>query len=92
LITGDMNASGERSLLRFAALPDIDVLVVGHHGSRFSTSEELLYDVSPELAIISVGHNSYGHPSGDTLERIEEFSMVVYRTDEMGHVTVGGKR
>jgi len=90
LITGDMNSSGERSLLRFAALPDIDVLVVGHHGSKNSTSEELLLALKPELAIIPVGYNSYGHPAGDTLDRLEEYSVIIYRTDEMGHVTVRG--
>jgi len=91
LITGDMSASGERSLLRFAALPHIDMLVVGHHGSRNSTSEELLSAVMPKLAVISVGRNSYGHPSGDTLSRLDEFSVVVYRTDISGHVTVYGR-
>ena len=90
LITGDMNASGERGLLRFASIPDVDVLVVGHHGSKNSTSEELLSALKPELAIIPVGYNSYGHPSADTLERLGEYSVVVYRTDEMGHVTVRG--
>ena len=90
LITGDMKSSGERSLIRFAELPDIDILVVGHHGSRFSTSEELIAAVMPEIAIISVGHNSYGHPADDTLKRLDESLITVYRTDEMGHVTVTG--
>jgi len=91
LITGDMNSTGERTLLRYANLPGIDTLVVGHHGSKNSTSEELLAAVTPGLAIIPVGYNSYGHPSGDTLDRLDDFSVVVYRTDIMGHVTVGGK-
>ena len=90
LITGDMNSAGERSLLRFADLPEIDVLVVGHHGSRFSTSEELLSAVSPQAAIISVGHNSYGHPSDETVERLENYGASVFRTDIIGHVTVSG--
>jgi len=91
LITGDMNSSGERSLLRSAAVPDIDVLVVGHHGSKYSTSEELLKAVTPEIAVISVGYNSYGHPAAETLERLERFHIMVFRTDEMGNVTVGGR-
>ena len=90
LITGDMNASGERSLLRFAALPDIDILVVGHHGSRFSTSEELLEAVMPEIAVISVGYNNYGHPADETIQRLEQYNITVYRTDQTGHVTVRG--
>ena len=88
LITGDMTASGERSLLRFAELPVIDVLIVGHHGSRFSTSEELLAAVRPDIAVISVGANSYGHPSGEVLERLYRFGAAVFRTDELGDVTV----
>jgi len=90
LITGDMPASGERTLLRFAELPKIDVLVVGHHGSRFSTSDELLDAVSPRIAVISSGYNTYGHPSPDTIRRLERFSVVIYRTDQMGHVSIGG--
>ena len=90
LITGDMSASGERALLGYADLPDIDILVVGHHGSRYSTSEELLSSLTPEIAVISVGaDNSYGHPASDTLKRLEEYSVTVYRTDIEGHVTVG---
>jgi len=90
LITGDMNASNERSLLRFADLPKLDLLVVGHHGSRHSTSEELLGALTPDIAVIPVGRNSFGHPSPETLERIEQAGAVIYRTDESGHVTVGG--
>ena len=88
LITGDMDSSGERSLLRFAALPDIDLLIVGHHGSRFSTSEELLTAVTPEIAAISVGRNSYGHPADETLLRLEQYYVTVFRTDQIGHITV----
>ena len=88
LITGDMNSSGERSLLRLAALPDIDTLVVGHHGSKYSTSYELLEAVTPEIAIIPVGENNYGHPADDTLARLENSSIVIYRTDIMGNVTI----
>ena len=90
LITGDMPAIGERSLLRYAYLPDIDILVVGHHGSRFSSSEELLAAVTPEIAAISVGLNNYGHPSDETLRRLELFGVTVFRTDQIGNVTVRG--
>jgi len=88
LITGDMNSSSERSLLRLFEIPDIDVLVVGHHGSRHSTSEELLMAVTPEIAIISVGRNSFGHPNGEVLERLDKYGINVYRTDLLGHVKV----
>jgi len=90
LITGDMNSSTERSLLRFADLPKLDLLVVGHHGSRHSTSEELLYALAPDIAVIPVGRNSFGHPSPEVLERLERHGAAIFRTDESGHVTVYG--
>jgi len=91
LVTGDMNASAERSLLRYVELPHIDMLVVGHHGSKNSTSEELLGAVMPDIAVISVGYNSFGHPAGDTLDRLEQYGAAVYRTDETGHITFRGR-
>ena len=90
LITGDMSAPGERSLLRYAVIPAIDVLVVGHHGSRFSSSEELLQATKPRFAIISVGNNSYGHPSAETLERLYGYGAQVLRTDQSGDIVIGG--
>jgi len=63
---------------------------VGHHGSRHSTSEELLYSLMPEIAVIPVGRNSFGHPSPEVLKRLEQICSAIYRTDEHGHVTVYG--
>jgi len=91
LITGDMNSATERALLRFTTLPKIDVLVVGHHGSRHSTSDELLNTTIPDIAIIPVGRNSFGHPAQEVLDRLESVGAIIYRTDEHGHVTVSGR-
>jgi competence protein ComEC len=88
LITGDMSATGERRLLESALLPDIELLVVGHHGSKHSTSEELLTALRPEIAVISVGYNSYGHPSDETLQKLEDRDIDVYRTDKFGNITI----
>lgn len=90
LVTGDMSGSGEKKLIRTYALPDIEALVVGHHGSRTSTSEELLENLKPETAIISVGSNSYGHPAPETLRRLKCAGCKIYRTDLQGdvHITV----
>ncbi len=88
LIMGDADAATEKKLIRNVAIPDIEVLVVGHHGSKYSTSEEFLDAVKPEKAIISVGYNNYGHPSGDVLERLASRSIAVFRTDISGNVTV----
>jgi len=90
LITGDMNSSSERSLLRYYTLPKLDLLVAGHHGSKNSTSGELLEMLKPDIVVIPVGRNSFGHPSPDVLIRLEDAGAVVYRTDEHGHVTVYG--
>ena len=88
LITGDRNAFGELLLLRSVDVPDLDVLIVGHHGSKYSTGEVLLEQTKPEIAIISVGENNpYGHPAEETLERLKEFGCTVYRTDLHGTVT-----
>lgn len=87
LLTGDMNDIVERRLVKYKDLPDIELLVVGHHGSKSSTSEELLLATQPEIAVISVGHNSYGHPSDEILERLGAAGCNIYRTDWMGNIT-----
>ena len=86
LITGDMNMAAERQLIAEHGLPDIEALVVGHHGSKSSTSEELLEAVTPEVGIISVGDNSYGHPTEDALRRLVLADVEIYRTDKQGTV------
>ncbi len=85
LITGDRSAAGERELMRQLELPELEVLIVGHHGSRYSTCQSLLEKTSPEIAIISVGaDNLYGHPAQETLERLQAAGCVIYRTDTDG--------
>ena len=71
----------------FAQIPDVDVLIAGHHGSKYSTSEELLRTVKPETVIISVGReNYYGHPAPELLQRLADFGCTIYRTDLHGTV------
>ena len=88
LITGDMDSKTERALLDAYPLPDIEVLLVGHHGSRYSTSEELLETVTPEVGVVSVGSNSYGHPTRDALLRLTDAGVTVYRTDLQGNIYI----
>ncbi len=89
LITGDMPGELEDDLLAHAKLPDIELLVVGHHGSKYSTTQELLDETKPELAVISAGAgNSYGHPARETLERLDSAGAEIWRTDLQGTVTV----
>ena len=89
LITGDMGADVEQQLLAHAALPDLEVLVAGHHGSKSSTSDQLLAHTAPDYAFLSVGeHNSYGHPAQETLERLAAAGCRIYRTDLQGTITL----
>jgi len=66
----------------------IDVLKVGHHGSRGATGDEFLELIRPKAAVISVGPNTYGHPSPETLARLAQHDIPVWRTDQDGDVTV----
>ncbi len=91
LITGDRSIEGEKELMEHTDLPDLEILVAGHHGSRTSTSWELLNETSPEIVIISVGaDNNYGHPTWETLERLALFGCGVYRTDFEGTIIFRG--
>lgn len=88
LITGDRSAAGERELIESMTLPELEVLIVGHHGSKYSTSRELLIKTSPEYAIISVGENSYGHPTQEVLQRLRDFGCEILRTDQNGTIII----
>ena len=91
LFTGDMDANTEYRVIATYPLPDIEVLMVGHHGSRYSTGGDLLAEVKPETGVISCAlNNSYGHPNEETLYRLTDAGVTVYRTDLQGniHITV----
>lgn len=82
LITGDASAQLERRFLKHAEPADFELLVVGHHGSKNSSCLELLESCGADTAVISVGYNTYGHPTQETLERLADCGYNVYRTDE----------
>lgn len=89
LITGDMPMEEEARLMARESLPDVEVLVAGHHGSKHSTGEALLEQVRPEIAVISVGrNNSFGHPTQEVLDRLDDVGAEVYRTDANGTITL----
>lgn len=86
LITGDRSDFGERRLLA-KGLPTVNVLIVGHHGSKYSTCTQLLEGIRPEVALISVSaDNVYGHPNSQTLDRLEAVGCEIYRTDQCGTI------
>ena len=92
LVTGDLDTDGEKNMLEYyqsiGRLDDLraDVLNVGHHGSKTSTSEEFLEAVMPRLAVIQVGRNNYGHPTREVLDRLAAHGVQVLRNDRDGAV------
>lgn len=89
LITGDMNDTVEERLVKYGWLPEeVELLLAGHHGSKYATSEELLQAIKPQMAVISSGYNTYGHPAQETLERLTRAGCAIYRTDQCGTITI----
>ncbi|MFS0595943.1 DNA internalization-related competence protein ComEC/Rec2 [Peribacillus frigoritolerans] len=87
LLTGDMGEEGERELLRTFPQLQADILKVGHHGSKTSSSAPFLEQLQPKAALISVGKdNRYGHPHGDVIGNLEGNGIKVFRTDEDGSI------
>ena len=87
LFTGDAEHVIENQLLNSEI--DADVLKVSHHGAASASSSSFIKEVSPEVAVISVGEgNSYGHPHADTLAILNEVGAKIYRTDELGTIVV----
>ena len=91
LITGDRTDAGERMLLAGHRLPELDALIVGHHGAASSTGRTLLEKTRPKVAVISVGaDNRYDHPSVETLERLHTYGCWIRRTDLEGTIILRG--
>ena len=87
LFMGDAEAETEEKLLGSQKkLIDCDVLKVGHHGSRDASTEDFIRAASPEFAVISVGENTYGHPTDEVLKRLEDSGAEIHRTDYNGHI------
>lgn len=89
LFTGDAESNEEAEILNSGADLKSTVLKVGHHGSRTSTSYPFLREVMPQYAVISVEKgNSYGHPNEETLSKLSDAGVEVYRTDESGDIVM----
>ena len=75
------------ALLQTHSIPEVDILVAGHHGSAGSTSQTLIDATSPQYAFISVGEdNRYGHPADKIVQRLLDFGCEIYRTDIHGTI------
>lgn len=88
LFTGDCTEENEMEIIKSFNLEDIDFLKVAHHGSKNSSNSEFLKEVSPDVAAISCGYrNQYGHPHKETLNRLLEENIIIYRTDTQSHLS-----
>ena len=87
LFMGDAERDAEQVILNSGISLDANVLKVGHHGSNDSTTYPFLREIMPQYAVISVGEdNSYGHPTDDTLSRLRDADVKVFRTDMQGDI------
>ncbi len=85
MFMGDASVTTEKEILNKYNLPEIDILKVGHHGSKTSSGKEFISEINPKYSIISVGKNNrYGHPNKEVLENIE--NSKIYRTDKDGSI------
>ena len=82
---GDVGVEVEQDLIGKYNLQDIDVLKVGHHGSKTSSDKNFINEINPKYSIISVGKNNrYGHPNKEVLKNLEDSE--IYRTDQYGSI------
>ncbi|MCY6369608.1 ComEC/Rec2 family competence protein [Clostridium ganghwense] len=87
LFTGDAEGASEKEILKGGYDIKVDVLKVGHHGSRTSTIDAFLKKVSPKYAVISCGkENKYGHPHKETIQKLKDKNIQLYRTDKSGTI------
>ena len=86
MFMGDAGVDKEKDILEKYNLSNIDVLKVGHHGSKTSRSETFINNINPKYSIISVGKNNrYGHPNKEVLNNLSDSK--IYRTDQDGSIT-----
>lgn len=81
LFTGDIGEKNEKYLVNNFDIK-ADILKVGHHGSKYSSSDYFLKAVNPKISAIEVGKNSYGHPTKEVLERLASIGSLIFRTDQ----------
>lgn len=87
LFTGDLEEEGEITLLNDYPSLSVDVLKVGHHGSKTSSSKSFIKSIQPKIALISCGlNNRYRHPNQETLDTFQNEQVSIYRTDKQGAI------
>jgi len=88
LFTGDGDIKIQPEIIRTANLPDVEVLKFPHHGSKTGISSEFLELIKPEFSVISVGKNSYGHPTNEAIKQLNDRAIEIKRTDLEGDIEV----
>ena len=85
MFMGDASTNTEKEIMNKYNLQDIDILKVGHHGSKTSSGKEFINEINPKYSIISVGKNNrYGHPNKEVLTNLD--NSKIYRTDQDGSI------
>lgn len=88
MFTGDASITSEEEVMANTTLPKVDILKVGHHGSKYSSGQAFLNQITPKIAVISVGEgNTHGHPTAEALNRLASVGADIYRTDKNGNIT-----
>lgn len=89
ILTGDLTVAGEKQILKTEAFLKSDILKLGHHGSKTSSSRDFLNAVNPKLALISSGlHNRFRHPSKQTIRRLDSLNIPYLNTAEQGTISI----
>jgi len=86
LLTGDINQKVEEKIIKENKEIESNILKIAHHGSKYSSSRDFLKKVKPEIAVIQVGENNYGHPSKIVLDKLNNFNIPVLRNDLEGNI------
>lgn len=88
LFTGDGDSRIQSEIMKEVTLPRVNILKYPHHGSKYGASDDFLKLVNPDLTVISVGKNPWGHPNTETLDLLGKLSVPLKRTDQSGDVEI----
>ena len=88
LLSGDADSKIQDEIIREASIPQVEVLKIPHHGSKYSMTDEFLKAVKPDLAIMSVGKNRFGHPAQELLDQLKTSGIKFLRTDQKGSIKI----
>ena len=88
LLTGDIGPKVISDIIQTGRVREVEYIKIPHHGSKNGLTKELLNVASPEVAVISVGKNGFGHPHREILDLLKDYGILIRRTDENGDVEV----